>query len=190
MNRRDPTMADSHSDIWVQLATAASEWPGTFHGTADEMKEQMLGAASQQRYRLSADPARHHLAQRALAADDYAVVRDGRRPRHLPDHNLGVDDMPPDRRCVYQRDGYWMTRADVVTVLVHGVSAGFGHPRTAARRRRDARLVRGLEDGDRVSRRRVHPRAGTGALTQALIRRYSGCSGATQGKAAGAQEND
>ena len=41
MNRPDPTMADSHGDIWVQLATAASERPGIFHGTVDEMKEQM-----------------------------------------------------------------------------------------------------------------------------------------------------
>ncbi|GJN87052.1 hypothetical protein PLIIFM63780_010634 [Purpureocillium lilacinum] len=41
MNRPDPTMADSHGDIWVQLATAASERPGIFHGTVDEIKEQM-----------------------------------------------------------------------------------------------------------------------------------------------------
>ncbi|PWI64626.1 hypothetical protein PCL_09483 [Purpureocillium lilacinum] len=50
MNRRDPTLADSHGDIWVQLATAASERPGIFHGTVDEMKEQMLDAL-----RLSSD---------------------------------------------------------------------------------------------------------------------------------------
>ncbi|KAK4076535.1 hypothetical protein Purlil1_12626 [Purpureocillium lilacinum] len=50
MNRRDPTMADSHGDIWVQLATVASERPGIFHGTVDEMKEQMRDAL-----RLSSD---------------------------------------------------------------------------------------------------------------------------------------
>ena len=41
MNRPNPIMADSHGDIWVQLATAASERPGIFHGTVDEIKEQM-----------------------------------------------------------------------------------------------------------------------------------------------------
>ncbi|GJN86979.1 hypothetical protein PLIIFM63780_010561 [Purpureocillium lilacinum] len=41
MNRRDPTMADNHGDIWVQLVTAASETPGIFQGTVDKMKEQM-----------------------------------------------------------------------------------------------------------------------------------------------------
>ncbi|GJN78664.1 hypothetical protein PLIIFM63780_002173 [Purpureocillium lilacinum] len=50
MNRRDPTMADSHGDIWVQLSTVASERPGIFHGTVDEMKEQMRDAL-----RLSSD---------------------------------------------------------------------------------------------------------------------------------------
>ncbi|KAJ6437560.1 6-hydroxy-D-nicotine oxidase [Purpureocillium lavendulum] len=50
MNRRDTTMADSHGDIWVQLATAASGRPGNFRGTVDEMKEQMLDAL-----RLSSD---------------------------------------------------------------------------------------------------------------------------------------
>ncbi|GJN76024.1 hypothetical protein PLICBS_010135 [Purpureocillium lilacinum] len=37
-------MADSHGDIWVQLATAASERPRISHGTVDEMKKQMLDA--------------------------------------------------------------------------------------------------------------------------------------------------
>ncbi|KAJ6439059.1 DNA repair protein rad10 [Purpureocillium lavendulum] len=44
MNRRDPTMAESPGDIWVQLATAVSERPAIFHGTVAEMEEQMLGA--------------------------------------------------------------------------------------------------------------------------------------------------
>ncbi|GJN87053.1 hypothetical protein PLIIFM63780_010635 [Purpureocillium lilacinum] len=50
MNRRDPTMADSHGDIWVQLVTAASARPGIFQGTVDKIKEQMRGTL-----RLSSD---------------------------------------------------------------------------------------------------------------------------------------
>ncbi|PWI65079.1 hypothetical protein PCL_07378 [Purpureocillium lilacinum] len=35
---------NGHGDIWVQLATVASERPGIFHGTVAEMEEQILDA--------------------------------------------------------------------------------------------------------------------------------------------------
>ncbi|KJZ70998.1 hypothetical protein HIM_09609 [Hirsutella minnesotensis 3608] len=44
MNRRDPTMGDSHGDIWVQLVAAASKDPNIFHGNVAEMEAQMLRA--------------------------------------------------------------------------------------------------------------------------------------------------
>ncbi|PWI64051.1 hypothetical protein PCL_00034 [Purpureocillium lilacinum] len=113
------------------LVATASKNPDIIHENVAEMETQMLRALQ-----LSGEP-----------ANDRAVVRDDVRQSHLPDLDVGLDDLPLDRRLV-----------------VHGVSTGLEHPRAAARRRREACFVRGLEADRRLSRRRADPRTGAGSL--------------------------
>lgn len=44
MNRQDPILADSHGEIWAQVAAANSQKPGVFRGTSAEMEAPMMHA--------------------------------------------------------------------------------------------------------------------------------------------------
>ncbi|PWI64376.1 hypothetical protein PCL_10514 [Purpureocillium lilacinum] len=125
---------DSHGDIRVQLLATASKEPDIFHGNVTEMEEQMLRSL-----RLGGEVSfpLHRLA---------TIWRNERwrqMTTRLCEAMVG--------RATFQISTWdWMICHGIDYVfLVHGISAGLGHARRAARRCREARLVRGLEVDER-----------------------------------------